>query len=185
MAVTLMNGESVLKEWQYGATKSKLETTDATLIVTNRRVIAESHRQSKMNDSSSRQEIRNADISSFEVNSGVNRNPLFLVLAVLFLIASIVLFATTGFVVGLVGVLLTALFALLFFLIRKACVELVLFKKMELEEVVNIGIQAILPQSNKKSKKKKKNKNRNKVKIMVDLAVVNDISDTIAGLLNT
>ena len=172
----LSKDEGVIKEWNYAVSKKGMEKTEASLVVTNKRVVHDV----KNYHSISRTEIPLKEVKSIDYYS----NSKISIGAVLAIIFGVVL-AIVGFVLmGKLGddagiAAIPIVFGVVLVIagiigLSKSAFTMVLYTSGIVTEMLSIGASAIKP--------KRKRKRGGKVKIKVDKNVAADIIDSLGAI---
>ncbi len=171
----LSKDEGVVKEWKYAISKKGVEKTEASLLVTNKRVVHDI----KNYHSISRTELPLKEIKSVHYYSnskfGIGAI-LAIILGVVAAIAGFVLMGQAGGVAGIAAI--PIVFGVILVIagiigLSKSAFNMVLYTHGMFTEVLNIGASAI------KSKRKK----AAKVKIKVDKNVAAEIIDSLGAII--
>ena len=172
----LVKGEGVIKEWHYAVSKQKSEKTNASLIVTNKRIIHDVQNQHSV----SRTEVPIEHVKSVHFESSSKSNVgaiLSIVLGVIIAIVGVVLLVGGGMTaaIGSLPLILGVILLIVGILgLNKGAFNM---------EIITKGLEGSSLVIGASAYKSKKKKHKSKIKIKVNQEVVADIIDSFGAII--
>ena len=174
--MVLAQGETVIKEWEYGTSKKKMDVTHHSLTVTNKRIVA----MSKGAHKTTREEVPVSAVKTVSLSHFVPSKVLAIVLIVLGAILAVVglvtMFGEEGSVTG--GLLLIVLGALLIVFgvsrLNQGAFTLYLTTDKAQGDLMSLGITRVLGGIFKKKDVM--------MKVKVKNEVIDDIMDSLGAI---